>query len=105
MSIRITARTIRAAETHTRYFATTDQGGRYDVIAYLPEGIIVRARRTGALGLLVRAQNLRTGHTVHPDGLVRARIDLARDTGDAAGTLVFGETRAHGEAPAELFTP
>lgn len=96
--IEITAGTIAKAETRTGRYATSDKGGLFDVIAFLPQGAIVRGRRTGVLGLLRR-----TGHTVRRDGQTRVQIFFARDTGDVAGTLSFGESTTRGVAPADVF--
>lgn len=75
---------------HGRYFSA-DTGASFDVIAQTPVGPIVRGVRTGALGRVVR-----TGNRVDYSGQVRARIEFARDSGDAIGTLTFDGDRVGG---------
>lgn len=86
----ITVDAIRAAELpEAHYYATSDQGGNFGVIAYTAAGVIVRSTRTGAYARIVRI-----GKAAR-DGLVliqvRVRIEFARDIGDALGTLAFDE--------------
>lgn len=98
LSDRITADSIRESTVRTPWYATTDQGGNFSVVAFTDAGVIVRARRTGALARIVQ-----TGSKVRRDGQVRIRMEFARDTGDQAGTLAFDDTKTGGLVPAEVF--
>lgn len=65
-----------------------DNGALYDVICNIDDALYVRGARHGNIARVIRTGN----STVRAGGLgqVRARIDFAEDTGDAAGTLEFG---------------
>jgi hypothetical protein len=82
------------------YFAETDSGGTYHVVAVVEGQIIVEGQRGHALARLIK-----TGRAPHADGLIRVRIEFADDLGDAEGTLSFanGELHVGGYANYRLF--
>jgi hypothetical protein len=81
-----------------RYVATNDQGAVYSVLGPTEAGVIVRSLRVGALARIVQ-----TGRVVGRDGQVRARLEFAVDTGDAAGTLTFDGDSIGCRVPAAVF--
>jgi hypothetical protein len=85
------------ADLH-RYFVETDAGGRYDLVAITEAGLIVESWTGKAL-----ARVIQTGTVVNSHGLVRARLYIARDTGDAAGTLAFDGVEVGGKAQIAFF--
>ena len=67
-------------------FVTTDQGGEYEVLGTVPGSVnvwFVRAERTNALATVTLTSRNKW------QSKVRVRFDMARDTGDVAGTLAF----------------
>jgi hypothetical protein len=70
-------------------FVKGDNGAIYNVVTRVGDELFV-AGPHGNLARVTRTGN-RTVSRMDYTGEVRARIDFAEDTGDAAGTLAFGE--------------
>jgi hypothetical protein len=79
-------------------FVETDQGGRYDLVAITPAGLIVEGF-TGKQ--LARVE--RTGQRVNSHGLVRCRVTFARDFDYAEGTLAFDGEKTGAVAQVSFF--
>lgn len=79
-----------------RCFAKADPGAMFDVITkgIVKDGQRVAYGRAVGTGFFVRI--VKTGQKVRRDGQVRVRIEVARDTGDRAGTLAFGDAETFG---------
>lgn len=76
-----------------------ENDAHYRVVARVGGEVYARGARHNNLVRVVR-----TGRKVSRDNLVRVRIEFARDLGDAAGTLCFGDAdHASGRADFRLF--
>ena len=85
------------------FYVTSDTGAMYEVLGMAGDGrsVFARSPRTGMLVMAVR-----TGSVNVPGrgAQVRVRVMFARDSGDAAGTLVFApDLGIGGVAPRGLF--
>jgi hypothetical protein len=81
-----------------RFFVETDAAGRYDLVAITPAGLIVESWNSKQLARVVQ-----TGTVPNRHGLLRARLYIARDTGDAEGTLAFDSVEVGAKARVEFF--
>jgi hypothetical protein len=76
-----------------------DNGKEFGLVAITEVGPIARGPHTDSC----LARVVRTGNVVDRKGLVRARLEFARDLGDQAGTLIFDADRIGGRVPATVF--
>ena len=87
-----------APEPSSRY-ATADNGVMWEVLGSADDRTVYAiSDRTGTVVTVTV-----TGDRLIRGQQVRVRIDFPRDTGDAAGTLVFDAGYVGGVAPRDLF--
>lgn len=68
------------------YYVLGDNNASYQIVAQVEGQLFVESMRLDVLARVVQ-----TGKALDRAGLVRVRIEFARDIGDAEGTLSFGD--------------
>lgn len=98
-TVSMTRDAVLSTAVRNPFTATTDQGGRFEVVGPCDaDRVFVRGYNSGNLALVTR-----TG-SVQRRGQVRVRFDFSRDLGDVAGTLAFFDSvHTGGVVPASAF--